>query len=180
MKNVAILCLMLAGFAGTRVFAQPTEAIAKEQMNVFLDWTGHWQGEGSVQMGQGPAKKSLVDEHIEYKLNGTIVTVEGIGKSLEPENKDQISHHAYAILYFDQSTKEYKFNSHLKDGKNAQSWFKIIDNNKYQWGFDVPTGKIRYSIQLDASANTWNEIGEFSNDKGSTWHKFFEMNLKKI
>jgi hypothetical protein len=180
MKNVALFCLIISGFASNRLSGQPTEAVAKEKMKVFSSWAGHWQGEGSIQMGQGMPKKSFVDEYVEFKLDGSILAVEGIGKSLEAENKDKISHHAYAILYFDQLANEYKFNTNLKDGRNSQSWFKILEDNKYAWGFDVPSGKIRYSIHLDATVKTWNEIGEFSSDNGSTWYKFFEMNLKKI
>ena len=33
---------------------------------------------------------------------------------------------------------------------------------------------------MDASKKAWNEIGEISNDNGTTWVKFFEMNLKKV
>ena len=47
-----------------------------------------------------------------------------------------------------------------------------------KWGFDTPQGKIKYTITIH-SGNLWNEIGEFSRDKGVTWMKFFEMNRKK-
>ena len=85
-----------------------------------------------------------------------------------------------AVLSFDQGTNQYKFSSYLKDGRNTQAWLNIIEDGKYQWGFDIPNGKIKYSITLDASKKAWNEIGEISNDNGSTWVKFFEMNLRKV
>ena len=180
MKNVLLFCLLLMGILSSKIMAQPSEAVAKEKMKVFESWPGHWKGEGSMQMGPGPAKKSTVDEYLEFKLDGTILLVEGIGKAVDGQSSTpQIVHHAMGILSFDQITNEYKFNTYLKDGKSTLPWFKIVEESKYQWGFDIPNGKIRYSITIDPTRKTWNEIGEFSNDNGTSWMKFFEMNLKK-
>ena len=75
--------------------------------------------------------------------------------------------------------KSYQFKTYLKDGRSTDAWFNIVGENKYAWGFDIPSGgKSRYNITLDPTRNTWNEIGEFSRD-GATWMKFFEMNLVK-
>jgi len=179
MKNVALICLLLAGLISNKILAQPSEAVAKEKMKPFIHWAGHWQGEGTIQMGPGPQKKSNVDEHLEFKLDGTVMLIEGIGKSVEG-NENKVVHHALAVLSFDQGTNQYKFNSYLKDGRSTQAWLNILEDGKYQWGFDIPNGKIKYSITLDASKKAWNEIGEISNDNGATWVKFFEMNLRKV
>jgi len=175
--NVSLFCLMFIGMVSIKSSAQPSEAVAKEKMKAFAFWAGHWQGEGSIQMGPGEPKKSKVDEHIDFKLNGTVLLIEGVGKSVPG---DAIVHHALGIVSFDQSDNQYKLNSYLKDGRNAAAWLKIIEDNKYQWGFDTPQGKIKYSITIDPAQKTWNEIGEFSSDAGTTWFKFFEMNLIKI
>lgn len=179
MKNVALVCLLLAGLISNKIFAQPTEGVAKEKMKPFAYWAGHWQGEGSIQMGPGPQKKSKVDEHLEFKLDGTVMLIEGIGKSVEG-NENKVVHHALAVLSFDQATNQYKFNSYLIDGRSTQAWLIIVEEGKYQWGFDIPNGKIKYSITVSTSEKTWNEIGEISHDNGATWMKFFEMNLKKV
>jgi hypothetical protein len=179
MKKVAIICLMLVVLIIYNISAQPSEAVAKEKMKPFAPWAGHWQGEGFMQMGPGPQKKSSVDEHLEFKLDGTVMLLEGIGKSVEG-NENKIVHHALAVLSYDQTTNQYKLNSYLKDGRSTLAWLNIIEEGKYQWGFDTHNGKIKYSITLDMSKKAWNEIGEFSNDNGTTWMKFFEMNLKKV
>ena len=176
-KTMFLSCLIVIGFISLKSSAQPSETVAKEKMKAFAFWAGHWQGEGSIQMGPGEPKKSTVDEQLDFKLDGTVLLIEGVGKSV-PGNA--IVHHALGILSFDQSDNQYKLNSYLKDGRSAQAWIKIIEDNKYQWGFDTPNGKIRYSITIDPAKKTWNEIGEVSNDKGTTYSKFFEMNLKKL
>ena len=181
MKNVILICLILIGVLSSKIMAQPSEMVAKEKLKKFESWAGHWQGEGYMQMGPGPAKKSSVDEHLEFKLDGTILLIEGIGKAVDEQTPNpKVVHHAMAILSFDQTTNEYKLNSYLKDGRSTQAWLTIVDDGKYQWGFDVPNGKIKYSITVDAAKKTWNEVGEFSNDNGTSWMKFFEMNLKKV
>jgi hypothetical protein len=178
MKNVMFLLMLVLCSVVKHSDAQP-ELGSKEKMKVFTNWVGRWQGEGWMQMGPGEPKKSTVDERIESKLDGTVYLVEGIGKAINPETKQEmIVHHALALLSFDQGSGQYKFRTHLKDGRSSDAWFNVTGENTFQWGFDIPNrGKTRYSIKLDPTA-TWNEIGEFSAD-GNTWNKFFEMNLKK-
>jgi hypothetical protein len=179
MKTVTLICLMLVALISNNIYGQPSEAVAKEKMKPFAQWAGHWQGEGFMQMGPGPQKKSNVEEHLEFKLDSAVMLIEGLGKSIGG-NENKVVHNAMAVLSFDQSARQYKFNTYLKDGRATQAWFNIIEDGRYQWGFDTPNGKIKYSITLDTSKKVWNEIGEFSNDGGTTWMKFFEMNLKKV
>lgn len=171
MKTTLIL-ILIATFS-IKLRGQSTNTNI-EKMKLFKVWEGTWEGEGSMQMGPGESKKTKVQERIEYKLDGTILMVEGVGKVGEKK-----IHHALGILSYNENKNEYEFNTYLNDGKNSNAWFSVIDTNKYQWGFDVPTGKIRYSIRIDTSKNTWNEIGEFSKD-GTQWWKYFEMNLTQV
>jgi hypothetical protein len=151
----------------------------KEKMKVFANWIGRWQGEGSMQMGPGEPRKSKVDEHIESRLDGMVLLVEGIGKAQDATKQETIVHHALAILSYDKNTEQYKFRSYLKDGRSTDAWLKPTGENTFQWGFDIPgRGKTRYSIVLDPARRTWDETGEFSQD-GTTWMKFFSMHLTK-
>ena len=180
MKTKALILLLLTGMFTDSV-AQPSANIAKEKMKLFAFWEGRWHGEGSMQMGSGPAKKTTVDETLQFKLDGTLMLIEGVGKSLDPQTKEStIVHHAMAILSFDQPSDQYKFNTYLKDGRSTPAILKVIEQNKYEWGFDSPNGKVKYIITIDPAKNTWNEIGEFSNDNGTSWIRFFEMNLTKV
>ena len=176
-----LICLVLCTIAlsaQNSSAVKPGETGDKSKMEIFKIWEGKWKGEGTIQQGPGAAKKSNVEETIELKLDGMILVVEGIGKALEG-TEQKIVHHAFAVLSYDQNTSSYKFRSYLKDGRSTEAWFKPVGENTYQWGFDVPNGKIRYNISIDAAKKTWTEAGEFSSD-GNTWHKFFEMNLQKV
>jgi hypothetical protein len=129
--------------------------------------------------GTGRTKKSTVDENIQFKLDDTILLVEGLGKSKDASGKESVSHNALGILTFDVASKQYKFKSYLANGRSTDAWFNVTGENQYQWGFDSPQGKIKYSITIDPVKKTWNEFGEFSAD-GTNWSKFFEMNLTKV
>ena len=179
MKIILLAYLMIIGLI-TGLRAQPSEAVGKEKMKIFTALTGRWKGEAFIQTGPGPVQKATMDEDVQYKLDGMIILIEGIGVGLDPHtNKNKIMHHAMAILSYDQRTNEYKFNTFLKDGRRAECWFTAMEINQYQWGFDIPQGKIKYTIKIDPGKSTWYEIGEISMDSGSTWMKFFEMNLTK-
>lgn len=176
MKQLIIAALL---FIGASLYAQPSEQLAKEKMKVFAAWAGRWKGDGMMKMGPGDPKKSSVDEKVELKLEGSLLVVEGVGKAIDPNTKQEmVVHHAYGIVSYDQMKNEYKFKTYLKDGRSTDAWFNVVSDNKYQWGFDLPTGKTRYSIDIDPINKTWVETGEFSQD-GNNWYKFFSMNLTK-
>jgi hypothetical protein len=176
MKNHMILLFALLT-CHTLVAQPPNDTkLIKEKMSPFLTWVGNWKGTGST---TGRAEtKTTVDEKIETKLDNTIVVVEGLGKSLDPAtNTEKVVHNAYGILSFDPVANTYKFKTFLWDGRSTDAWFNLLSNSNYQWGFDTPANKIRYTITL--KDNKWNEIGEISSD-GNNWRKFFEMNLTKV
>jgi hypothetical protein len=156
------------------------EKVHQEKMKVFKEWVGQWQGNGWMQMGPGEPKNFVVDEVIQPKLDETILLIEGIGKTKDAQTSTESTvHHALAILSYDPVGSQYKFRAHLKNGRSTEAWFNVLAENKFQWGFDSPQGKIRYSITIDPITKMWNESGEFSSD-GNSWRKFIEMNLKKI
>ena len=146
-------------------------------MEIFTPGQGHWKGEG-VMNRKGQQQKFQIDEHIAMKLGGSILTVEGVGKESDSENA-KIVHHAFGVLNYDAATSKHNFRSYLSDGKSTNAWFEVISNSKYQWGFDVPSGKVRYTIVIDAEAGTWTETGEYSGD-GNNWFQFLTMHLTKV
>jgi hypothetical protein len=178
MKQFIVFLFVAAYGVSNAQPGQSNEAL-QQKMSALQNWVGKWQGQGSMTTPSGEIKKSTVDERIEFRLDNTLLLVEGLGKSLDQNGKEIVTHNALGILTFDTNTSQYKFRSWLKDGKNTEAWFNVTGENQYQWGFDTPQGKIRYSIVLDPVKKTWNEIGEFSRD-GNQWRKFFEMNLKKV
>ena len=181
MKNLVIIIIALSACCIGKSMAQAPDysKTVKEKLAPFSAWIGKWKGEGTMQMGQGQAQKTFVDEQINWHLDGTVILINGLGRTIDPSTKkENIVHEALGVLTYNAVENRYTFRSWLRTGMSTDAWFEIVNNNSYQWGFDVPQGKIRYTINLDTTKNTWNEFGEFSMD-GKNWLKFFEMNLKK-
>jgi hypothetical protein len=175
MKMIFTIAALFMGVATSQVLAQGD----LEKMKVFEPWVGTWKGEGAMQMGPGEPKKSSVTENIVFKLGGMVLQVEGTGTVMNAStNQEMIVHQALGIISFDKASGQYKFKTYLKDGKSADAWLNVKGDNTYEWGFDVPNRKIRYTIVIDPSKKTWREVGETSAD-GMSWMKFFEMNLTK-
>ena len=140
-----------------------------------LDWMiGDWTGEASIQMG-GPEKhKSLMTEHIQSRLGGKAILIEGLGKSATGE----ITHDALGVIWYDEAAKKYQFSAWTARYGHTDAWFEVGEKDTAQWGFDIPQGgKIRYSISRSEKGE-WREVGHFSRD-GKEWLPFFEMTLRK-
>lgn len=149
-----------------------TPGASKEQMKKLAIWTGRWAGTSTSQM-QGKTETGTVEEAIEWKVDGHALLINGLGKNKE----GKIVHEALGVLSFDSNDNKYHLRTWLKDGRNADAWFQVLAENSFQWGFDVPTGKIRYNIQL--TQTTWVESGEYSSD-GAQWFPFFQMQLTRL
>jgi hypothetical protein len=150
-------------------------ALCKAEMNKLSYFIGNWEGQASYRSGPGPAQILTQKEHIEWKLDGVILSIEGIGRK-----DDVVQFNAYAIINFDPFSKTFKFNSYTKEGRSTEAYFKILKENNFEWGFDIPSGgKVRYTIILDPSKKSWSEIGEYSQD-GNSWFKTVELNLTKV
>jgi len=176
MQRLLITTLFVCGFI-SNMFAQPSTAVAVEKMKVFAGWAGTWKGEGNYKSPQG-SSKSNVTEKISFKLDNTALMLEGLGVVPRSGKPDSVVHNALGLIHYDQINNKYTFRSYLADGRSTDAWINVTGVNQFQWGFDVPQGKIRYTIKIDPDKKTWFEIGEFSRD-GNQYFQFFEMTLTK-
>ena len=135
---------------------------------------GRWQGRGWSLMGGGEKSYTNVTENFQWKLDSTIVMLEGLGK----KDDGTVVHNALAILSYDIFKKKFSLNSYVARGLSTNANFEVLEpNKKFRWWFDDGHGgTIRYNITIEKKQ--WKEEGEHSSD-GKTWNKFFEMNLKK-
>ena len=152
-------------------FAQNPEA-SKKEMNKLSNWIGQWEGEGWEMDQSGQRNTFTVEENVAYKLNGLAIFVEGKGKNSD----GQLGHNAVGLIYYDQEKKSFRFNSMTQEGMNSLSELVIQSNGDFVWGFDVPGGKVQFTITV--TKNTWTEKGAYSD--GNNWYPFLEMNLNRV
>lgn len=150
-------------------------AQCKERLQKLSALSGKWKGTGTATMGPGRTETFDQIENIQFRLDGTVLEIEGTGK-----RSDDVVFNALAIINYDVGKGEYALRSYLRDGRWTDAWFKILEDNSFGWGYALPnnSGQIRYTITLKDDGKVWTEIGEYSSD-GSDWHKMFEMNLTK-
>lgn len=178
MKNLLLISSILLGLAIGKSYAQgPINATAKQNMKKLALMVGRWKGEANVSQRGGASIKVNQEENIKWELDSLIITFEGTGRTADEPNK--ISFHAFGLLNYNITTNAFNLRTFLMDGKQTDAYFKEVGDNKYDWGFDVPGGKIVYHITLDPIKKTWNEKGEFSPD-GTQFYPIFEMNLTKL
>jgi hypothetical protein len=177
MKIPYTLSLILLTTAVTTTLAQgPQDASAQcgEQMKQLSYLVGKWQGTASYRSGPGPSQQVNQEETIETQLEGTLLTIEGVGT-----HERGIVFHAYGVINFDPSANEFRFKSYLKEGQSTDAYFKVLKENNFEWGFEIPGGKIRYTITLDPNTRSWYEKGEYSQD-GTQWYPTTELKLTKV
>lgn len=174
-----LLIILIAFFSVTLSQAQGTAPESlKQEMKKLGYMTGKWKGEATIRQQDGSVLKISQEEIIQYKLEGTVILIEGIGRN--PEVGDAIVFNALAIVSYNPNTKSFAFKSHVLDGNQTDAYFKIIKDYNFEWGFDTPNkAKIKYTIVLNPSAKTWVEKGEYSPDE-TTWYPFMDMNLIKV
>lgn len=170
MKIKSFLLLVVL-FSGLKLDAQNLRLPQKEEMGKLSALIGDWEGTGWYQQGQNQRYDMVQHEHIESKLDGTLLLVEGKGYV-----NDSLIFNAIAMFSYDLKEQTYKIESHLSDGKATVGIGAFNDSGKFIWGFEVPQGQIKYTITF--TDTSWNEYGEYSAD-GNQWWKFMEMNLTK-
>jgi hypothetical protein len=179
MKLLMITSALLFGLAIGRSFAQGTAPEAlKQEMKKLESLVGRWKGEATTKRANAPSTKILQEENIQFKLDTTILLIEGTGRSTEAGNA--IMFNALAIVSYDVTKKEFKFKSYVMDGNQTDAYFKIVSENHFEWGFDIANNaKIRYDMVLNPQEKSWIEKGEYSPD-GNVWYPYIELKLKKL
>lgn len=180
MKNILLVFALLLGFNLGSAYAQQSETASenlKANMKKLAYLEGRWKGEAITTERNGTKTKITQEENIQFKLDGTVLLIEGTGRDPESGN---VVFNALAVVSYDEQAQAYKFRSYLMNGSMTDAYFKVLADNTFEWGFDIANGgKIRFDIVLDPTKKTWHEKGSFSPD-GKTWYPYIELNLTKL
>lgn len=163
--------LLLTGlvFCSYSVQAQMTSEEAIQKI-AFIE--GQWQGTANVTTGPGQILELDQHENVELRLGGKLLVIEGKGF-----NEGQLEFNAFAIITFNEEVQEYEMQSWLSTGEKTDAYISIHGEKHWEWGFEIPQGKLRYFITLNEKGQ-WTEKGEFS-PNGNVWYPSFNMLLTK-
>src|SRR5262249_60241997 len=147
------------------------------ELRKFVVQAGGGEGEGWMDSEQGQRRAVNVKESVQGKAEGSVLTLEGVGKA-KPPGKDEeiVVHNAFGVVWYDGGARRFRMLS-WRAGRSMDADITVGERSLV-WGFrDQRAGHIRFTIKLD-EAGRWFEIGEISRD-GASWNKFFEMSLKR-
>lgn len=172
----ALLAFLIAPWS-TIAQQPPSAAVAKEAMAKLSKMVGKWEGEATVQLGPGQTHKVKQTENVQWKLDGTVLLVEGLGKEKAADGEEKVVFQAMAICAFEAKSKSYKFHTFRDNGMGAIANAEVTDTGMI-WGFeDGRGGKIRYTITI--KDDIWTEIGEYLVE-GQPARQFFDMTVKRV
>jgi hypothetical protein len=171
--NLAFLFVI----ASAQVHSQDQGNINRTQLKPLSYLIGNWKGTATIQQQGGAPIKVNQEEKITWQLDSMIINIEGIGRDITSNKKN---FHAFALVYFNPNTQQLAMKSFTLEGRQTDAYFKLIGEDQFEWGFEVPNnrGKIKYLITLSRSEKKWKETGEFSPD-GTKWYPFMTMDLVK-
>jgi len=163
----------------TRLCAQgtPPQLIENAQDKLkALSWLeGEWTGSSWMQMGPDRRESAGVREIAEFRLDGTLLLLEGRGTT----DEGAVVHSAVGVISVDPATGDYAMRAYRPGGVYVDADLEVTDSGLV-WGFDNPhAGRIRYTVTHD-EADNWVEHGEISRDGGQTWLPFFGMTLSRL
>ena len=170
-KIIAVLFVCLLSSA---LSAQTPESVQRAEMEKLRWIIGNWKGTGWIQRGPQGKKEFIQTETIEGKLDGLVLIIEGRGTSKED---GCLVHNALAVVSYDERAKTFRWRAFTHEGRQTDAVAKV-GANSLEWGLDLPErGRVKYTLTRGKNGE-WVEVGEMTQD-GQTWHKFFEMILRK-
>ena len=168
MKTTILFFLLSVLSFGAMAQTTKTDQEVKVAMSKLSFLNANWEGKGWMYVQGG--KKEFFDqtEKIQFKLDGTVLLIEGLGSA-----GGEVIHNALAIVSYNKELKEYNFKSYLSSGREGT--FKAeIKESAFYW---YPNSNMRYIISLNEKGQ-WFETGEMNRE--GKWVQFFEMTLNKV
>jgi hypothetical protein len=158
----------------TQLPRTPDIGAQRAAMKKFGFLAGKWVGEARLLRGPGEPLVLVQTEEAQFKLNGLILEIEGIGRT-KPDNTPVLQ--ALGIISFDDETGTYHMRA-FNDGRFLETDVKLHEDGKgLSWGFAL--GSIRTSSVLRINEEgEWTELAEISIDSQPA-RKLLELMVKR-
>jgi hypothetical protein len=119
---------------------------------------GKWAGEACLLRGPTELVELLQTEEAQYKLDGLIMVIEGVGRTT-PDGQPLLL--AFGIISYDDESGTYRLRA-FNDGRFLETQTKLLEEGKgMTWGFAL--GEIRTnSILRINERGEWTEFAEIS------------------
>jgi hypothetical protein len=130
----------------------------REAMKKLGFLVGKWAGEACLLRGPAESVELLQTEEAQYKLDGLIVLIEGVGRT---KSGGQPLLQAFGIISYEDESRTYRLRA-FNDGRFLETQMKLLEEGKgMSWGFAL--GEIRTNSVLRINERgEWTELAEIS------------------
>jgi len=119
---------------------------------------GKWSGEARIFRGSAAPVEMAQTETAEYKLDGLILTIEGIGRN-KLDGKPVLQ--AFGVLSYDDEAGTYRMRA-FNDGRWLETEMKLAESGKeLTWGFAFGDVKTSSVLRINEKGE-WTELHEIT------------------
>jgi hypothetical protein len=152
---VAVTLLLPAVAQTTRVPNIEAQRAAMKKLDFLI---GKWAGEAWVLRGRGEAADMIQTEEAQYKLDGLVLLIEGVGRN-KSDGKPALQ--ALGMISYDDESETYRMRA-FNDGRFLETEVKLLDSGKgITWGFALGEIKTRSVLRINEKGE-WTELGEMT------------------
>ncbi len=147
----------------------------REAMKKLGFVVGKWAGEARLLRGAGEWAELLQTEEAQYKLDGLIMVIEGVGRT-KSDGRPVLQ--AFGIISYEDESGTYHFRA-FNDGRFLKTTTKLLEEGSgMSWSFDL--GEIRTNAVLRVNERgEWTEVGEISIGSQAA-KKFWELSVQRL
>ena len=134
----------------------PNLQAQREAMQKLAFLTGKWVGEAHLLRGPTEFVELVQTEEAEYKLDGLILVIEGVGKTA---SGNQPLLQAFGIISYDDESETYHLRA-FNDGRFLETEVKLLEQGKgLTWGFVLGEITTKSVLRINERGE-WTEFAE--------------------
>jgi len=135
---------------------------------------GNWSGEALILRRPGDPLELVQTEEAQYKLDGLILIIEGIGRT---KSDGKAALQAFGIVSYDDAVGAYRMRAY-NDGRYLETELKLTENGKgIAWGFSLGEVKTSSVLRINEKGE-WTELHEIAISSQPA-RKFMELTVRR-
>ncbi len=115
---------------------------------------GKWAGEARALRGPGEMVPMIQTEEAQYKLDGLVLMIEGVGRT---KADGKLAQQALGVVSYDDETNTYHMRA-FNDGRFLETEVKLVEKGM-AWGFTLGQYRTKSVMMIDEKGD-WTELHE--------------------
>ena len=127
-------------------------------MNKLQFLAGHWEGDAWLLRGPGLSVDMIQTEKAEYRLDGLLLIVEGVGRA---KSDNSLVLQALGVISYDDTTETYTMRA-FNDGRFLETEMKLLPEGEGPtWGFTFGEYKTSTVLRINEKGQ-WTELAHIT------------------